>query len=225
MLRASIRIVCRVILAGLLLPATAHAEPARQIDWNALIPKLAPFDDPFEKLSQEQYYQLGDIVYVRDLKTRGQPVDAAVAKRARAAEAQLRKEGVDVKGLLARRNEVRFERERRGKAVEASLDGKTVRMPGYVLPLEYTGRKVREFLLVPWVGACIHTPPPPPNQIVHVRIAKGAEFESEGVYTPVWVTGVLHARASKPTLNYADGMADIDTGYSLEASRIEAYKR
>ena len=54
-----------------------------------------------------------------------------------------------------------------------ALDGKTIRIPGYVLPLEFSGSKVTEFLLVPWVGACIHTPPPEPNQIVYVKARQG----------------------------------------------------
>ena len=49
-------------------------------------------------------------------------------------------------------------------------------MPGYLLPLEFSGKLVSEFLLVPWVGACIHTPPPPPNQIVHVKTDKPIEL-------------------------------------------------
>ena len=50
-----------------------------------------------------------------------------------------------------------------------ALDGKLVKIPGYMVPLEDDSEVVSEFLLVPYVGACIHTPPPPPNQIVQVK--------------------------------------------------------
>jgi len=81
---------------------------------------------------------------------------------------------------------------------------------------------VTEFLLVPWVGACIHTPPPPPNQIVHVKADKA--FEMAGVFTPVWVTGKLTAAATKKSLFLIDGSSDIDIGYSLRASQVEPYR-
>jgi imidazolonepropionase-like amidohydrolase len=62
-------------------------------------------------------------------------------------------------------------------------------MPGYALPLEYDGKNVTEFLLVPWVGACIHTPPPPPNQIVYAKAAQ--PFPAKNRFAPVWIEGRL----------------------------------
>ena len=52
-----------------------------------------------------------------------------------------------------------------------SLDGETVRIPGFVLPLEFDETSIKEFLLVPYFGACIHTPPPPANQVIHGKLA------------------------------------------------------
>jgi hypothetical protein len=63
------------------------------------------------------------------------------------------------------------------------------------LPLEFAEGKVTEFLLVPFVGACIHTPPPPPNQIIHVKVESG--FRSKGMFEPVWVDGVIKAEQSR----------------------------
>ncbi|MCW5966727.1 MAG: DUF3299 domain-containing protein, partial [Bryobacterales bacterium] len=54
-----------------------------------------------------------------------------------------------------------------------ALDKKLVRVPGFIVPLEDSATEATEFLLVPYQGACIHVPPPPPNQIVHVMMAKG----------------------------------------------------
>jgi hypothetical protein len=51
-----------------------------------------------------------------------------------------------------------------------ALDGKQVQIAGYVVPLEGDTRGLTEILLVPYEGACIHTPPPPANQIVHVTL-------------------------------------------------------
>ncbi len=73
------------------------------------------------------------------------------------------------------------------------LDGQRVRVPGFVVPLELDGATVSEFLLVPFFGACIHVPPPPANQMVHVKTGEGVELEHR-MMDPVWVTGQLSIR-------------------------------
>ena len=98
-------------------------------------------------------------------------------------------------------------------------------MPGYLLPLEFSGRKATEFLLVPWVGACIHTPPPPPNQIVHVLLEIENAFESRSVYEPVWVTGQMSTQAATKNLFLKDGSGDINMSYKLQATLVERYKQ
>jgi hypothetical protein len=103
------------------------------------------------------------------------------------------------------------------------LDEKLVALPGFVLPLEYEGKKVSEFLLVPWVGACIHTPPPPPNQIVHV-VAE-MPFESKGLYEAVTVTCVLKIKERTKNLFLVDGTADISTSYAMDGAGVAKYKK
>lgn len=73
--------------------------------------------------------------------------------------------------------------------VNTALVGQQVRIPGFVVPLEDTKDGIKEFLLVPYFGACVHSPPPPSNQIIHVlpkTPAKG--FRSMDA---VWITGTL----------------------------------
>lgn len=98
--------------------------------------------------------------------------------------------------------------------VVAGLDGKRVRIGGYVVPLDFDARQVKEFLLVPFVGACIHVPPPPANQIVYVKSAKG--YDVNATFDPVWVTGKLTTAVA------FTGLAE--AGYSLEAEAIETRK-
>ena len=98
--------------------------------------------------------------------------------------------------------------------VVTELDGKRVRIGGYVVPLDFEATTVKEFLLVPFVGACIHVPPPPPNQIVYVKTAKG--FDVGGSFEPVYVTGIL-----KVTTQYT-GLAE--AGYSIDADMVEVRK-
>ncbi len=64
--------------------------------------------------------------------------------------------------------------------VVAALDGQRVQIGGYVVPLDFDATTVKEFLLVPFVGACIHVPPPPANQIVYVKAEKG--FSLSGLF-------------------------------------------
>jgi uncharacterized protein len=96
--------------------------------------------------------------------------------------------------------------------VVADLNGKRVRLGGYVVPLDFDATKVTEFLLVPFVGACIHVPPPPANQIVYVKATQGITLK--GQFDPVYVTGVLS------TDGQFTGLAD--TGYSLAAEAVDA---
>src|SRR5258706_2300034 len=73
----------------------------------------------------------------------------------------------------------------------AQMDGASIRLPGYVVPLDESKAGMKEFLLVPYFGACIHTPPPPANQIIHVITAKPAR--GLRMMDAVWVSGTLKA--------------------------------
>ena len=96
-----------------------------------------------------------------------------------------------------------------------SLVDKEIKIPGYVLPLDTFGRGVNSFLLVPYIGACIHVPPPAPNQLVYVE----AENPWEGLawWEPVYVTGKMKIE----TQNIED-LAIV--GYEMAASKIEYYR-
>lgn len=72
----------------------------------------------------------------------------------------------------------------------AAVVNTVVRVPGFMVPLEDWAEEASEFLLVPYVGACVHTPPPPPNQLVYVTMEEGQEVPVE-LWDPVWVYGVL----------------------------------
>ncbi|MGF6328491.1 hypothetical protein ABH909_001369 [Pseudomonas sp. BS3782 TE3695] len=99
--------------------------------------------------------------------------------------------------------------------VVKSLDGKNIRLPGYIVPLEVSEEgRTTEFLLVPYFGACIHVPPPPSNQIVHVKSEVGVKLDE--LYQPYWIEGALQVKASTSEL--------ADAGYQMEADKIYAYE-
>lgn len=95
-----------------------------------------------------------------------------------------------------------------------TLDGALIRMPGFIIPLEVSSDGVSEFVLVPYVGACIHVPPPPPNQLVFVT-AK-TPWPSDSLWEAVWVTGRM-----KTELQWTE---IADTGYTLSANEMEVYE-
>jgi len=207
------------LLIGALLAVSAFAEEPLHVMWADLVPKSAVFDNPFLKLTPEQLARVSEVAAIRDRRERGDKnLSQAETDSEQALARKLAQAGIDVDGLLAKRKEII----ERGRAVNPLLNGQFVRLPGYLLPLEFSGKLVSEFLLVPWVGACIHTPPPPPNQIVHVKPDKPVTMT--GMFEPVWVTGKLRAGAIKKSLSLVDGSADIDVGYSLQASRVEPYQ-
>lgn len=77
--------------------------------------------------------------------------------------------------------------------VVEGLDGKLVRIPGFVLPFEFSASgKISEFLLVPYFGACIHTPPPPPNQMVYVTAEKPKDLGEQ--WNAIWAVGILRTQ-------------------------------
>lgn len=94
------------------------------------------------------------------------------------------------------------------------MDGRNVRIPGFVVPLEFDDEQtITEFFLVPYFGACIHSPPPPPNQIIYVYAPKGIQLET--LYDPFWISGKL---STKLVENYMATAA-----YSLQMQSYEDY--
>jgi uncharacterized protein len=93
------------------------------------------------------------------------------------------------------------------------LDGAKVRIPGYVVVLESTDKGVKEFLLVPYFGACIHSPPPPANQIIWVKSQK--EIRKLVSMDTVWVQGTLKMQRVNSDMGVS--------GYQLEAAKVEPY--
>lgn len=216
-LRYSLLALCAVLVT-----LSAHADTPKQIMWQDLTPETSKAeDDPFSAMPFEQLSDLSDLAWIRDRRARGEKPTPKDQADEQALLSRLQQAGVDGEAMLAKRDEVMAKRRARAVAVNAKLDGTQVRIPGYVLPLEYKGKQVAEFLLVPWVGACIHTPPPPPNQIIHVTPAR--PFESTGMFAAVWVTGQLSVASSKRALFMLDGSSDIDIAYSLKASVVEPY--
>lgn len=95
-----------------------------------------------------------------------------------------------------------------------ALDGKKIKIPGFVVQLQAEDSNVIEFLLVPYEGACIHVPPPPPNQVILVRYPKG--YPLRQAFSPVWVEGTI-------TVERAAGELAV-VGYQMNAVNVTPYQ-
>lgn len=74
--------------------------------------------------------------------------------------------------------------------VRPEFNNKRIRIAGYIVPIQYNDNNIiTEFFLVPYFGACIHVPPPPPNQIIYVKYPKG--FKLQELYIPFWAEGTI----------------------------------
>jgi len=98
--------------------------------------------------------------------------------------------------------------------VEPKMNGMRVRIPGFVVPLGTDLDRVREFLLVPYFGACIHVPPPPANQMIHVFPQK--PLRNAQIMGAVWISGTLETAMSNTSFG--------GVGYRMKAERVEPYK-
>lgn len=98
--------------------------------------------------------------------------------------------------------------------IRTELNDRAVRLPGYIIPLEFDSAKVTSFILVPYVGACIHVPPPPANQIVLVDTDE--PYEAQGLFEAVYVSGVINGATANTAL--------ADVGYHIRANKIVPYE-
>ena len=134
----------------------------------------------------------------------------------------LKEQGINADEVIALRDEYMQTMKASAEAITTEFDGKKVRVPGFIVPLEFSeGMTATEFLLVPVAGACIHMPPPPANQIVKVSFPEG--FQVQNVQYPVWVEGDFSSNKVTEEVYLVDGKSNLSMGYEMNASMIEDY--
>ena len=211
-----------VLLAILCLSAHATAEDIKTLGWEELVPQRAALADPLAEVPMSVRFDLGFAAKVfADAEAGLISENSPEVMIAKDVLARLSAQGLDAEQLLKAFSQRDTAIADRKRAVNAGLDGQTVRLPGYALPLSASETGVREFLLVPYVGACIHYPPPPPNQIVRAELDRPHIFENR--YQTVWITGRLSAKASSRALDYVDGQASVETSYTMQVTSISPY--
>lgn len=175
-----------ILLACCLLITTSLASNYREVDWIELIP-----DDDLQAL-------LRPPEWVNNIEDGSERDDMD----------NFRSSGP------MNEEEARYQQALTSSKVKPELDQQKIRIPGFVVPLAVDDkRRVTEFFLVPYFGACLHYPPPPPNQIIHVTYPQGLQMTS--LYQPYWIEGVLEIRSIS---NYMGASA-----YAMQASGFDLY--
>ena len=207
------------LLLVLLLVCSPAAYAIEEMDWDSLVPSL-DISDPYEQLTADQKRDAYFLWNARKLKNQGQNSTAVQRLEARYVE-KLEASGLDANSLMAQMDHFISFRKANRKKIRTELDGRDIRIAGYVLPIEFSGTRIVEFLLVPGVGDCIHTPPPPPNQLVFVKVEGG--IDDNGLFAPVRVSGQVSTGLNTQTVTYSDGELDVHIGYTMDASSVEPY--
>jgi len=110
--------------------------------------------------------------------------------------------------------EDRYQQALNSKQIRPEFNGRHVRIPGYIVPLEFDDQQtITTFFLVPYFGACTHMPPPPPNQIVYAEYEPGIRMEA--LYIPFWIEGTLSTTLIENDMATA--------AYSVSVAKIEPY--
>ena len=203
----------------LCLPLQAFSQSPLTIKWEDLIPEEYRSDDLLANVSDDERYHVEWIIYLRQtLPEKITAKDEVFYKEMKKEMPKLKKKGIDVDKIIA-------ERKIRETSLNSKLDGKQIRLAGYLLPLDFSGKTIRDFLLVPTIGACIHVPPPPPNQMVYATTEQPIKFDPNEMFKPIWATGRLTGKHLTKELFLGDGTGDVDIGYVLKVETIAPYKR
>lgn len=97
----------------------------------------------------------------------------------------------------------------------AELNGTKVRIPGYTVPFDFSANaEIREFLLVPYYGACLHAPPPPPNQTIFAM--KDDPIKLRDLAQAVWIEGTIFTQTQESEL--------ADAAYTIKVDQVEIYE-
>lgn len=177
-------LACSVLLS--IQPALAKP-PYKEIDWVELIP-----DEDLEAL-------LNPPEYLNEIED-GSSEDQISSQ---------------LLGALEQATDDRYQQALTSAEVKPEYNQQQIRLPGFIVPVEMNEQQlVTEFFFVPYFGACIHLPPPPPNQIIYVTSEQGVA--QQNLYDPYWVDGTLTTTLIKNETAVA--------AYALTADKIELYQ-
>ena len=203
-----------VSLTAVALPT--FAETAMNLEWQDLNSESHEMKVEMPDLTDQQMRLLQGVIAMSASE------EEQVQQQVLLFKQTLKEQGVDADEMIALRDEYMQTMKANAEAITTEFDGMKVRVPGFIVPLEFSeGMTATEFLLVPVAGACIHMPPPPANQIVRVSFPEG--FQVQNVQYPVWVEGDFSSNKVTEEVFLVDGKSNLTMGYEMKASMIEDY--
>lgn len=214
----------KMLLIPLLLSfiSVVQATEVMKIGWQDLQGKVAPYQDPFKDLTEDQLYNLSIYARISHFqKNYPETVTEAMEKEAEKAKITLENEKIDIAYMFEQRDIIMQKRQQAALSTNGLLADKNIEMSGYMLALEFDGELVKEFLLVPTLGACSHKPVPPANQLILVKAQKPIKAGSP--YMPVKVSGTLRITPQAKELYLVDGQKNIDMAYSLDNAIVAPF--
>lgn len=205
----------------------AFGADATQLKWEMLIPPAEALSFSPNDLPLEQQQALASVLYWKghpsgELSEEFALQRAEAKKRVDEDREKLAAQGVDLDALYDRYVAWATEIERRRTLTDKKYDGERVAIAGYLLPLDFDPSGTTEFLLVPYFGACIHEPPPPPNQVIYLK--SSAPYAPKALFDAVVTTGTMRVQSEKKNLSFMDGSDDVASGYLLEGESIVPYE-
>lgn len=152
-----------------------------------------------------------DLIPQKDLDALLNPPEYITEVQDGSAEDQISSQ---IKNTISAATNDRYQQALVSTRIKPELDGQAVRIPGYIVPLEFNDDQViTDFFLVPFFGACIHVPPPPPNQVIYVNYPKGLKLDA--LFDPFWISGILKTSLIENDMATA--------AYAIEMQSYEVY--
>ncbi|NOD78721.1 DUF3299 domain-containing protein [Ruegeria sp. HKCCD4332] len=217
------RLSCAVI-AACFLALPVHSEGTR-VEWSDLIDESAQnYEDPFVELTGKQLNALRKLARLRAQQEKGgstpEQLDQ-IQEDLEATEATLAEEGVDADWLISQRWVVMERREKAGTAANVDIDGVTVSLGGFVIPAPPNEDGTQTAYIVPERGMCSHVPPPPPNQMVRLRLSDS--WRPSTVYEPIVVTGQIRIEQTQKEMLVVDGPVLMKAAFTLEVDDVQTF--
>lgn len=207
-----------VIIAG----NPLFAEVA-QINWADLIDQgVQSYEDPFRDLSYEQIDGLRQVVKLQS-ELEGENPSADAAETLAEVKKSLSNEGVDADWLISQRWVVADRRKLAGEAGNPAKDGAIIKLAGFVIPAPASADGTPVAYLVPERGMCSHVPPPPPNQMVRLRLTNG--WKPTEMYEPIVVTGQLQIQPSDERILVVDGSVSMRATFEMDVADVQTFSK
>ncbi len=192
--------------------AEAVARPRGSLHWSEKEKGLS-HPEPEKKLPKSAFKTIEwtDLMPKDDLDALLNPPSYITDVEDGSAEDQISSQ---IQNAIAAASDDRYQQALVSTRVVPEMDGQAIRVPGFIVPLEFDDKQtITQFFLVPFFGACIHVPPPPPNQIVFVEYPEGLKLEA--LYDPFWISGIVKTSLTENDLATA--------AYTLKMQYVEDY--